>query len=136
MDRPPAPCHRTGKDEPRPGQPFFVETTLIAEVFPGPNGPQVRPRIKPIVHAASWIQFMCDQPGSPFVLRTTEQYEREQAELAELDAVRLENEELRAELSLRDEAPPVDVEALAGALIVPLESHFARKSGRRPKTAA
>lgn len=136
MERPPAPCHRTGKDEPKPGQPFFVENVLVAEVVAGPSGPQVRPRIRPLVHASSWIESMCKAPGSPFVLYSKHEAQRIELDRSELDSLRLENEELRAEFAMAHQAAPVDVEALAGALVVPLERHFARRTGPKPKAAA
>lgn len=134
--RPPAPCHRTGKDEPADGQPYFTENYLVAEVVKGPSGPQVLPRIKPIVHAASWIKTICQAPGSPFVLRTQAQAAQDEADRVELDGARLRIEELEAEVALLREAPGVDVQALAGALVVPLSDHFSRKTGPKPQRAA
>lgn len=132
MEKPPAPCHATGKDE-RNGAPYFVERTLIAEVVAGPNGPQVRPRIRPLVHAASWIKTICDTPGSPYVALTRAEFAR----LQDRDELALRVEELEAEVAaLRDTQTVVDVEALASSLVIPLRSHFASKPGPKPKTAA
>lgn len=132
---PPAPCHRTGNDTPERG-PYFVENFHYAEVTPGPTGPQVLPRVRPIVHSAGWIGRILDSPYSPYAKVTKDELAELQRALEDARAERDEMELRLAESQATVSTSPVDVEALASALIVPLGEHFARKSGPRPKAAA
>lgn len=135
VERPPAPCHITGKDAPD-GGPYLVEDFHYAAVVAGESGPRVLPRILPVVHAASWIKRICDAPGSPFVAITHEQAMAHEVTRDELDEARQRIEELEAEVASLTAAPPIDVQALASALVIPLEGHFARKTGPKPPRAA
>ena len=129
VPQPPAPCHRTGKDDAN-GGPYFVEKTLVAEVVAGPNGPQVRPRIRPIVHAASWVKSMCDAPGSPFVALTREEVADYEKTAEAHDDLLLKVEELEAEIEARKSLDGlIDTEAL----VISLEQHFAKKAGAKPR---
>jgi hypothetical protein len=130
VPKPPAPCHRTGKDEVT-GGPYFVEKVLVAEVVAGPSGPQVRPRIRPIVHAASWIKTICDSPGSPFKALTADEIAVYENAVAERNDMALKIEELEQEIEARKS---LDGLIDTNALVVSLEQHFARKTG--PKKVA
>jgi len=84
------------------------------------------------------IREACEEPGSPFVLKTTEE-DREASEAmaqAELRIEKLEADlaDAEAELATQRERPIVDVEVLAESLGVRLGDTFARKTG--PKKAA
>lgn len=132
MTTPPAPCHATGKDEPN-GAPYFVEKILMGKVEHGPGGVRIHPRVRPVVHASSWIKMICDSPGSPFVALT----HAEHARLADRDELALRVEELEAEnAALRESQTSVDVQALASALVPTLSSHFSQKTGPKPKVPA
>lgn len=133
---PPMRCHRTYKARPEEG-PFFEEDFLYTE-YGGDR--ELR-----MYHAASWVREMCEAPGSPFVLRTREQAERDAGLLAALEEDRAAMQEriaaLEAELDGRPPAPaPLDADALAAALhprlVESLGNTFARKPGRKPREAA
>ena len=103
---------------------------LVAEVVAGPNGPQVRPRIRPIVHAASWVKSMCDAPGSPFVALSHEEFDSYVVASVERDDLLLKVEELEAEIEARKSLDGlIDTEAL----VISLEQHFAKKAGAKPR---
>ena len=81
---------------------------------------------------------MAEAPGSPFVLLTQEEWEESQHVLTERDIGLERIEELEAEVaSLRSTAAsPIDVQALASALVVPLRQEWQRRPGPKPPKAA
>lgn len=127
-------CRRTGLDAAADG-PFFEESLAYAEAGVGDD------RELTLYHSPAWILSMCSQPGSPLVAMTREQFDEQQAELADSAADResLSNrvEELEAEVALlRQTNSAIDVQALTNGLVVSLEEHFAKKTGPKPKQAA
>jgi hypothetical protein len=93
-----------------------------------------------LYHSADWIRAMCEAPGSPFVLSTRAEHE---ARLKEAETLKEELEVYKNRVAYLENAydrvlqpPPIDVEALANALVVPLGNTFARKAGRKPREDA
>lgn len=134
MSRPPAPCHRTRRDEEKPGQPYFVEDHYIGEVMRGEDGLKIKPRVVPLVHSATWIQSICDAPGSPIKAMPVDEWQRFVVHANELEdqnaELELQLDEARAEIaSLRSIDGLIDTDAL----VTTLSEHFARKTG--PKKA-
>jgi hypothetical protein len=82
------------------------------------------------------LREACEEPGSPFRLKTAE----EEADAVErLAAAELRIEQLEADLADREaevatlnDRPLIDTPALVASL----EAHFAKKSGRKPGTQA
>ena len=125
-------CRRTGQDSPSAG-PYYEESLGYCEA-PGDD------RELTLYHSPQWIRTMCEAPGSPLHVTTAAEHEATRQHLAhleaELEAANNRVDELEAENDLMREAPAVDVDALAQALIIPLGNTFARKTGRPPKAAA
>ena len=133
MDRPPVPCHRTAKDEPKSGQPFFVEDFHYIDVVRGPQGPQAGGRVKPLVSAASWIQRMCDAPGSPFVCLTVEEAAALEAARQDREDLLVEIDELRAQIAELEQH--VNPTQLAQAVVIEMARVQKQKSKPAPEAA-
>lgn len=125
-------CHRTLKSRPDEG-PFFEEDFTYVE--------QGGERELRLYHSASWVRQMCETPGSPFVLRTNEQAERDADLLATLDQERLDLrariDTLEAELAdaharIKENRAIVDVTALAEAVGPVLQREMAQHFARKP----
>lgn len=127
-------CRRTGLDGAADG-PFFEESLAYAEAGVGDD------RELTLYHSPAWILSMCEQPGSPLVAMTEDQYlEMQQAEaevMAERDTLAMRVEELEAEVaSLRELSGAVD-KVLSNGLLERLDERYSRKTGPKPgKTAA
>ncbi len=132
VERPPNPCHRTQKDEPKEGQPYFLESFHYIDVVRGPQGPQAAHRTKQLVHAASWIKSMCDTPGSPFVCLTVEEAAEYEAKAQDRDDLLIELDEARAQIAELEQH--VSPSTLAEAVVVELEKR--RKGRKTPLDAA
>lgn len=132
VERPPNPCHRTQKDEPKPGQPYFLESFHYIDVIRGPQGPQAAHRTKQLVHAASWIKSMCDTPGSPFVCLTVEEAAELEAKSQDRDDLLIELEEARAQIAELEQH--VNPTTLAQAVVVELAK--VQKQKNSPRDAA
>lgn len=131
VDRPPAPCHVSGKDEPKPYQPFFVEGFHYAEVTRGPQGPVATGRVRPLVHAASWIKRMCDAPGSPFVCLTVEEAAAFEAARQDREDLLIELDEARAQIAELEQH--VSPSSLAKAVVIEMqEFQKQQKPSRKP----
>lgn len=129
---PPAPCHVTGRQERKPGQPYLVEDTFFipVAVHEGNLVPDGRPR--PIVHAASQLKRVLDLPGSPFKALTQAEYAELQAKADALEDAREEIERMREEIAhLKNLANAIDIQPL----IARLDERYAKKSGPKPKAA-
>lgn len=139
-ENPPAPCHRTGKQEPN-GGPYFVEDHYTADVKMGERGPQVLPRIRPLVHSASFIKRICDAPGSPWVAVDPAVLEGQEAQIeaqaqmiADLEAT---IDELRGQIeTMRSIDMRLDADALAERVVIQLEDRLPKRPGPKPKAAA
>lgn len=122
-------CRRTGQDSPDVG-PYFEESLGYCEA-PGDD------RELTLYHSPAWIKSICDASGSPFILLDRDAH----ADMtAELETLRLQLADAEATLAERGEEittlraanAAIDVQALANGLVVRLEDHFAKKTGRKP----
>lgn len=83
-----------------------------------------------------WLKRIADLPGSPIVVLDRVEFDAMNASLALMEQDRDELKRRLEEVSAPQVVvSPVDVDALAGALIVPLSDHFARKPGPKPRAA-
>ena len=129
---------RNGGDEVGP----FIRTQLrYLEPFLDGDQIRVQPQVNTLYLSAQAIREMCNVPDSPLVAVSREAIEGQEAHIAEQAVMLGERDEhierLEAELAtLRAGQSSVDVEALASALVIPLKSHFAAKTGPKPKAAA
>lgn len=130
-DRPPHRCAVTlrGQDETGP----FLDLGLdyFAPVNEG-GKLGVSPHLQRLYLCARAIKEACEKPGSPFVVLGQEEH---RSLLAQIAAMRRQVDGLRSDLAAekeREPAPPVDVQALADALIVSLDERYRRKPGPRP----
>ena len=122
-------CRRTGQDSVAAG-PYFEESLGYCEA-PGDD------REMTLYHSVQWLQHMAEAPGSPLVVMHRDDHE---TLMARMHTLEVENDDLRQRYDESQSSPnpqaPIDIEALASALVIPLESHFARKAGRKPRDAA
>lgn len=86
------------------------------------------------------IREACAAEGSPLVVHDRAEHQARLDYIADLERdleeTRAALEEAQDENSRLTAAPAVDVQALADALVVPLNTHFAKKAGRPRKDAA
>lgn len=142
VDRPPAPCHKTRRDEPQQGMPYLVEDVFVLPVTLTADGPQVTSkRPVPLVHAASQIERVCDLPGSPFKIMRRDKYESWNRTLVEaqmaLEEAQARIAEQEYELqALRRNQGSIDVEALTNNVVARLEDRLPKKPGPKPKRPA
>lgn len=138
---PPHVCPFTRSGAPDVGP--FVQTPLayLTPVQDEQGEMRIVPVINTLYLSAQAIREMCAEPGSPLVAVDRTKHDAlatNEARLSiELDAAEQRIRELESALEIAESHQnAVDVEALASALVVPLRSHFAAKSGPKPKAAA
>lgn len=134
---PPHVCPFTRNDSPEVGP--FVDTGLAYLTPLKDVGGEMRivPTLNTLYISAQAIREMCATTGSPIVVLDRSERDALLFRIADLIEQR---DDLKRQL---DEAArpdvlvsPIDVQALAGALVVPLSDHFSRKPGPKPKAAA
>lgn len=120
-------CRRSGRDTEAEG-PYFEDSLPYCE-----EAGDDRELTQYI--SVGWLKAIADAPGSPIVVLD---YTEHQALLSQIDDLTAQVEALDAKIAEPPETvvSPVDVEALASALVIPLQSHFAKRPGPKPKAAA
>ena len=80
------------------------------------------------------MKAIADAPGSPIVVLDREDFYKLNIELDE-QALRIQELEEQIAEPRETVVSPVDVDALAGALVVKLDTHFAKRPGPKPRAA-
>lgn len=120
-------CRRSGRDTEAEG-PYFEDSLGYCEA-PGDDRELTQ------YISVGWLKAIADAPGSPIVVLD---YTEHQALLAQIDRIADQVEALERQAAEPQETivSPVDVEALASALVVKLEQPAPKRPGPRPKAAA
>jgi len=99
----------------------------------------VIPKLCRLYLSAQGIREFTQLNGSPMVTVPRANHQEAEAEIERLSDELADTAamlvEAQAELASLKAQPPIDAEALAQALIVPLRSHFASRPGPKPKAA-
>jgi hypothetical protein len=124
-------CRRSGRHAPVDG-PYFEDSVPYSE-----SGGDDRTLTQYI--SVGWLKAIAAAPGSPVVVLTHDEHAELEARAdsaeAERDEALIALEELRAQ-EPQTIVSPIDVQALADNLVVPLEGYFQRRTGPKPKRAA
>jgi hypothetical protein len=124
-------CRRSGRHAPVDG-PYFEDSVHYSE--PGGDDRTLTQYL-----SVGWLKAIAAAPGSPIVVLTHDEHAELEARAdsaeAERDEALLQLEELKAQ-EPQTVVSPIDVQALADNLVVPLADYFQKKTGPKPKQAA
>ena len=122
----PRKCRRSGRDTEAEG-PYFEDALPYCEA--AGDDRELTQYI-----SVGWLKAIADAPGSPIVVLD---YTEHQALLAQIDELTNQVEALDRQIAEPRETvvSPVDVDALAGALVVKLDTRFAKRPGPKPRAA-
>ena len=120
-------CRRSGRDTEAQG-PYFEDSLGYCEA-PGDDRELTQ------YISVGWLKAIADAPGSPIVVLD---YEAHQANLAKIEDLERQVAALDAQIAAPRETvvSPVDVDALAAALVVKINPPAAKRPGPKPKAAA